>query len=169
VGDPQSSETALGPLVNGAQYRKVVGLIETGIREGATLVTGGVERPDGVGQGYYVKPTVFADVDNQMTIAREEIFGPVVCMIPYDTEDDAIRIANDTPYGLAAYVASEDPAHALAVARQLRAGQVSINFAYGKAEAPFGGYKQSGNGREKGVWGLQEYLEIKGVLGVADG
>lgn len=165
VGDPASEDTEIGPVVSKAQYDKITALIQEGINEGATLVTGGTEKPDDLDTGYYVKPTVFANVDNEMTIAREEIFGPVVCIMGYDSEQEAIDIANDTEYGLAGYVSSGDIEHAKQVARQIRAGQVAINYVGGTTDTPFGGYKQSGNGREKSVWGLQEYLEVKAITG----
>ena len=165
IGDPASADTEIGPVVSETQYEKITGLIQQGIDEGATLVTGGTEKPRGLDTGYYVKPTVFANVDNQMTIAREEIFGPVVCIMAYDSEDQAIEIANDTEYGLAGYVSSGDMEHAKQVARQIRAGQVAINYVGGTPDTPFGGYKQSGNGREKSVWGLLEFLELKAITG----
>jgi aldehyde dehydrogenase (NAD+) len=140
-------------------------LIEAGIAEGATLVTGGTGRPEGLNRGYYVRPTVFGNVRPDMTIAREEIFGPVLSIIPYETEEQAIEIANDTVYGLAAYVQSKDIKHARKVARQLRAGQVSINYPDWDTFAPFGGYKQSGNGREYADWGIHDFLETKGIVG----
>ncbi len=164
-GPAMDAATTLGPLVSEAQYNKVRALIETGIKEGAVLVAGGPDRPEGLEKGYFVKPTVFAQVDNQMTIAREEIFGPVLSILPYEDLDEAIRIANDTDYGLSAYVMSGDPERAKAVASRLRAGQVHLNGARFDAAAPFGGYKQSGNGREFGTWGLEEYFETKALLG----
>ena len=165
VGDPKEESTVVGPLVSASQYQKVQSLIETGLEEGATLVTGGAGKPDGLNRGYYVKPTVFGDVKNDMTIAREEIFGPVLSMITYDDIDDAVAIANDTDYGLAAYVSGQDKDTLTAIGRQLRAGQVHINYGSGGADAPFGGYKQSGNGREKAEWGLEEFLEVKAIMG----
>jgi aldehyde dehydrogenase (NAD+) len=165
VGDPTQEGTALGPVISQAQWAKIQSLIEKGIAEGAELAAGGPGRPEGLPQGYYVRPTVFANVRNDMTIAREEIFGPVVAIIPYDSEEDAIRIANDTPYGLSAYISSADPKRAQAVARHLRAGMVHINGASLDVKAPFGGYKQSGNGREFGVHGLAEFLETKAMMG----
>ena len=164
-GDPRSAETTMGPVVNRVQWEKIQGLIKKGIDEGATLVTGGVGRPDGLNKGYYVRPTVFADVSNDMTIAREEIFGPVLSIIGYKDEEDAVRIANDTPYGLAGYVSSGDVERARRVARRMRAGNVNINGAANERAAPFGGYKQSGNGREWGRFGVEEYLEVKAVAG----
>jgi aldehyde dehydrogenase (NAD+) len=140
-------------------------LIQKGIDEGANLVAGGVGRPDGLETGYYVKPTVFSDVNNDMTIAREEVFGPVLSIIPYEDEDDAVRIANDTPYGLSGYVTSADLGRARAIAARLRTGMVHINSASLDSMAPFGGYKHSGNGREWGQHGLEEFLEVKSVFG----
>ena len=162
VGDPQG-EFRIGPIANKAQYEKILRMIEIGIEEGAKLVAGGVEKPEGYEKGYYVKPTVFADVTNDMTIAKEEIFGPVLSIIKYDNEDEAIEIANDTEYGLAGYVQGE-PEHAKAVARKIRAGQVIINGGARGTGAPFGGYKSSGNGREHGLHGLEECLETKAVI-----
>ena len=155
----------MGPVVNRVQWEKIQGLIKKGIDEGATLVTGGLGRPDGLNKGYYVRPTVFADVSNDMTIAREEIFGPVLSIIGYKDEDDAVRIANDTPYGLAGYVSAGDVERARRVARRIRAGNVNINGAANERAAPFGGYNQSGYGREWGRFGVEEYLEIKAVAG----
>ncbi len=165
VGDPQDKSTAIGPVVSQLQWDKIQRLIQQGIDEGARLVAGGPGRPAGLDKGYYVRPTVFADVRNDMTIAREEIFGPVLSIIPYTDEDDAVRIANDTPYGLSGYVTSADPQRARAVAARLRTGMVHINGASLDSLAPFGGYKHSGNGREWGVYGLEEYLEVKTVYG----
>src|SRR5262249_15812320 len=165
VQAPSTAEKgAIGPLANANQFQKVQGLIQKGIDEGAKVAAGGVGRPDGFSRGYYVKPTVFADVNNAMTIAREEIFGPVLVIIPYESEEQAISIANDTPYGLAAYVQGPDE-KARKVARKLRAGNVHINGAFGGVGAPFGGYKQSGLGREGGPFGLEEFLEVKGAFG----
>jgi aldehyde dehydrogenase (NAD+) len=147
------------------QYNKIQGLIEKGIEEGARLVAGGPGRPEGLNRGYFVRPTVFADVRNDMTIAREEIFGPVLSIIPFDSEDEALRLANDTPYGLTNYVQTEDAAKANRMARRLRSGMVEMNGKPRGAGAPFGGYKQSGNGREGGVWGLEDFLEVKAVSG----
>ena len=163
VGDPNGN-SAMGPVVSETQWNKIQGLIEQGIAEGATLVAGGPGRPEGLDKGYYVRPTVFADVTNEMTIAREEIFGPVLTMLAYDSEEQAIAIGNDTVYGLAAYVQGE-PAHARKVARELRAGQVNINQAGLDLMAPFGGYKQSGNGREWGDHGFADFLETKAIIG----
>jgi aldehyde dehydrogenase (NAD+) len=165
VGDPKSEETMLGPVVSEAQFKKIQGLIEAGIREGATLVAGGTGRPEGLNRGYYVRPTVFGNVTNDMTIAREEIFGPVLSIMPYETEDQAIAIANDTVYGLSANVESKDLEHARKVARQIRAGQVKINYPGWDTFAPFGGYKQSGNGREYADWGIHDFLEVKAIIG----
>ena len=167
VGDPFIEGTHLGPLVSRAQFEKVQGLICKGIEEGATLVAGGPGRPDGLTKGYFVKPTVFADVSNDMTIAREEIFGPVLCIIPYENEDDAVQIANDTPYGLSGFVTSGDIERARRVAKRIRAGNVHINGARVDFGGCFGGYKQSGNGREWGEAGLEEFLELKAVFGFA--
>jgi aldehyde dehydrogenase (NAD+) len=165
VGNPREKTTQVGPVVSDVQWHKIQGLIQKGIDEGATLAVGGTGRPDGLDKGYYVKPTVFANVSNDMTIAREEIFGPVLSIIPYDDEDEAIRIANDTPYGLSSYVSSSDLDRARGVASRLRTGMVHINNAQLNAMAPFGGYKQSGNGREWGAHGMDEYLEVKSVYG----
>ncbi len=165
VGNPQDPATRLGPVVNEAQFNKIQGLIQKGIEEGAELVTGGPGRPENLNRGYYVRPTVFAGVTNDMTIAREEIFGPVICILPYKDEEEVIRLANDTVYGLAAYVQGSDLEHARKVASQMRAGNVHVNYPMGDTAAPFGGYKQSGNGREYGKWGLEEFLETKAVIG----
>jgi aldehyde dehydrogenase (NAD+) len=165
VGDPSDSTTQIGPLVSAAQFDKVQTLIQKGIDEGAKLETGGVGRPDGLNRGYYVRPTIFSDVSNDMTIAREEIFGPVLSLIPYANEDEAVEIANDTVYGLAAYVSSGNLDHAADVGRKIRAGNVHLNGAGVDPGAPFGGYKQSGNGREFSKWGLDEFLETKALLG----
>jgi len=165
VGPTDDEKTQLGPLVNKRQFERVQGLIQRGIDEGATLVIGGVGRPESVDKGYYVKPTVFSNVTPGMTIAREEIFGPVLSMMPYDSEDEAIEIANGTDYGLAAYVQSADLTRARRVAKALRAGGVHINYPAADFNAPFGGYKRSGNGREWGEAGLREYLETKSLVG----
>ena len=167
IGDPSDESTNMGPVVSDVQFNKIQGLIEKGIEEGAEVVVGGPGKPEGLNQGYFVKPTVFANVSNDMTIAREEIFGPVLCIIPYQDEDDAIKIANDTPYGLSGYVSSEDPERALNVARKIRSGNVHINNKPTGIDAPFGGFKQSGNGREWGEFGFEEFLEIKAVMGYA--
>jgi len=166
IGDPGDESTTMGPVVSTAQFDKIQILIQKGIDEGATLVCGGVGKPDDLETGYFVKPTVFSDVDNQMTIAREEIFGPVLSIIPYENDEEAIEIANDTPYGLAGYVNGEDRERLAHIASRIRAGNIYVNGDMGGAGAPFGGYKQSGNGREKGVHGFQEYLEIKAVTGL---
>ena len=163
--DPKAEGTTHGPIVHAAQFEKVRDLIRQGIEEGATLVTGGADRPEGLEKGYFVQPTVFADVRNDMTIAQEEIFGPVLSIIPYDDEAQAIKIANDSIYGLAGCVWSGDKDRAIRVARQMRTGQVAINDAGFDINAPFGGYKQSGNGRELGEFGIEEYLETKALLG----
>nr|WP_307285246.1 aldehyde dehydrogenase family protein [Phyllobacterium ifriqiyense] len=168
VGDPSQEGDHMGPLVSELQFNKVQGLIEQGIKEGARLIAGGTGRPEGFNRGYYVRPTVFADVNNGMTIAREEIFGPVLTMIPFDTEEEAVEIANDTPYGLAAYVQSGNVERIKRVSKQLRAGMVRINGASHAADAPFGGYKQSGIGREGGHWGLEDFLEVKAISGWED-
>lgn len=166
VGDPRSEKTNVGPLVSKLQFERVEGYIAKGIAEGARVVTGGTGRPEGMALGYYVKPTIFSNVNNQMTIAREEIFGPVLCILPYQSEEQAIEIANDTPYGLAAYVWSQDNVRARRVGSRIRAGQVALNGAYGDMKTPFGGFKMSGNGREYGEHGLRDFLEVKAVIGV---
>jgi aldehyde dehydrogenase (NAD+) len=166
VGDPNSG-AMLGPVISSTQWSKIQGLIKKGIEEGATLVAGGPGKPEGLDKGYYVKPTVFANVKNTMTIAREEVFGPVLVIIGYDTVDEAVEVGNDTEYGLAAYVSGTDPVATRKVASRLRAGQVNINSAPGDLMAPFGGYKQSGNGREWGDHAFGEFLEVKAVLGYA--
>jgi aldehyde dehydrogenase (NAD+) len=163
LGDPVKGEARLGPLISAEQRERVRGYIQKGQAEGARLVTGGADTPADLPRGYYVKPTVFADVNNRMTIAQEEIFGPVLCIIPYDSEEEAIALANDTVYGLAGGVWSGDLEHAKAVAKRLRAGQVEVNGGRYNLLAPFGGYKQSGNGREFGKFGLDEFLEIKSL------
>ncbi|HYJ55639.1 MAG TPA: aldehyde dehydrogenase family protein, partial [Mycobacterium sp.] len=165
VGDP-GEKTAIGPVASKAQFDKIQGLIQKGIDEGATVAVGGVGRPDGLDAGYYVKPTVFGNVTNDMTIAREEIFGPVLCILGYDDLDQALEIANDTDYGLAGYVSGADLDTARSVARRIRAGSVAINHGF-DMNAPFGGYKRSGNGREWGQFGFDEYLETKAALGYA--
>lgn len=165
LGDPLDPATTMGPMVSQAQYDKIQDLIQSGIDEGATLVAGGTGRPAEVNHGYYVRPTVFGDVTPQMRIAREEIFGPVLSIISYDSEDEAIEIANDTPFGLAGFVQSKDREHARRVANRIRAGRVYLNGAPFDRSLPFGGYKQSGNGREFGVFGFEEYLEVKAILG----
>jgi aldehyde dehydrogenase (NAD+) len=155
----------MGPVVSQVQYDKIQGLIQAGIDEGATLVTGGPGRPEGLNRGYYVRPTVFANVTPEMRIAKEEIFGPVISLLTYKTDEEVIAEANNTVYGLASYVQSKDRARAQAVAKKMRSGNVYINYPPGDMNAPFGGYKQSGNGREWGQWGLEEFLEIKGIVG----
>lgn len=165
VGDTANKDTTMGPVVSKVQWDKIQGLIQKGIDEGAKLVCGGTGLPDGIEAGHYVRPTVFSEANNEMTISREEIFGPVLTMIPYDSEEEAIRIANDTPYGLAGYVQSGDMDHARAVASKIRAGNIHINGASGGPDIPFGGYKQSGNGREWGAHGFTDYLEIKAIEG----
>ena len=162
-GDPLEPSSRLGPLVSGAQRDRVRNFIDKGVGEGATLLTGGVEAPEGLSAGFFIRPTVFSDVTRDMTIARDEIFGPVLSIIPYDTEEEAIDIANDSEYGLAGGVWSGDPERAKAVARQLRTGQVEVNGGGFNPLAPFGGYKQSGNGREYGSFGLEEFLEVKSM------
>jgi len=165
VGPTHDPRVNVGPMVTRKQYERVQGYIRTGIEEGATLLTGGLGRPDGLARGYFVRPTVFGDVRNDMTIAREEIFGPVLSIIPYRDDDDAIAIANDTPYGLHAYVFGADLARANRVAGAIQAGRVFVNGLYDAPEAPFGGFKQSGLGREFGMFGLEAYLEPKAVMG----
>jgi len=167
VGNPFAEGINVGPLASKAQFDKVQRLINVGIEEGAKLVAGGLGRPDGMSKGYFVRPTVFSDVDNNMTIAREEIFGPVLCMIPYEDEDDAIRIANDTLYGLSGFVTSGDLERARRVAKRIRSGNVHINNARVDFGGCFGGYKQSGNGREWGEAGMEEFLELKAIFGFA--
>ena len=167
VGPPTAEGTMLGPVVSEVQFNKIQRLIQSGIEEGARLVTGGPGRPEGLNRGYYVRPTVFAGVAPEMTIAREEIFGPVLSIMTYRSEDEAIRIANDTPYGLAAYVQGGDLARARRVAAQMRAGQVQVNYPAWDTGAPFGGYKRSGNGREYAEYGLEEFLETKAMIGYA--
>ena len=165
VGDPANEDTTMGPVVSERQWKKIQGYIAKGISEGATVVTGGEGRPEGLGTGYFVQPTVFANVRNDMTIAQEEIFGPVLAIIGYEGDAEAVKIANDSPFGLAAYVSSGDADRARSVARALNAGMVHINMAVADPFAPFGGTKQSGNGREWGEAGLEEYLEVKSVMG----
>ncbi len=163
LGDPMSEATRLGPLSSQMQLDRVRSYISKGVAEGAELLTGGADQPEGVPGGYFVKPTVFGKVKNSMTIAQEEIFGPVLSIIPYQDEEDAVRIANDTPYGLAGAVWSKDDARAQQVARRIRAGQIDINGGAFNMNAPFGGFKQSGHGREAGVYGLEEFLEYKSL------
>jgi aldehyde dehydrogenase (NAD+) len=169
VGNPAEDGDHIGPLSSDVQFDKVQGMIDAGIKEGARVVAGGLGRPEGFNRGYYVRPTVFADANNDMRIAREEIFGPVVAMIPFETEEEAIAIANDTPYGLSAYVQTGDKARAQRVARKLRAGMVQINGTDRPYGSPFGGYKQSGLGREGGKWGLEDFLEVKAISGFEEG
>jgi aldehyde dehydrogenase (NAD+) len=163
VGDPTDAATRIGPMSSAAQRDRVRGYIRAGLSEGAELATGGAEPPDGFDRGYYVRPTIFAAVRPDMTIAQEEIFGPVLSVIPYSTDDEAVEIANSTPYGLAGAVFSADSERAVAVARRLRTGQVDVNGAAFNPAAPFGGYKQSGNGRELGRFGLEEFCELKSI------
>jgi len=165
VGDPTSAEIQVGPVVSKIQFERVEDYISKGIAEGAKLVIGGEGRPEGLKKGYYVKPTIFSNVNNNMLIAREEIFGPVLAILPYQTEEEAIRIANDTPYGLQAYVWSNDLARANRVGRRIRAGRITINGKSGDMSTPFGGFKKSGNGREWGEHGLRDFLEVKAVIG----
>jgi len=165
VGDPRDEKTEVGPLVSDLQWKKVQDLIQKGIDEGATLAAGGTGKPEGIDKGFFARPTVFANVSNDMTIAREEIFGPVLSIIPYEDEDDAVRIANDTPYGLSGYVSSSDLDRARKVAARMRTGMVHINGAWADSASPFGGYKQSGNGREWGAHGIDEFLEVKSIYG----
>ena len=164
-GDPNDPATDIGPVISEAQYNKIQGLIEVGVAEGARLVAGGPGKPEGLETGYFVKPTVLRDVNNDMTIAREEIFGPVLCMIPYSDVDEAVQIANDSIYGLSGYVWGGSTAEAMSVARKLRTGMVHLNGAATDVMAPFGGYKHSGNGREWGAHGIEDFLEIKAVMG----
>ena len=168
VGDPFAEDTGIGPVVSEVQFNKIQGLIEKGIEEGAELVSGGPGKPEGLNAGYYVRPTVFANVNNDMTIAREEIFGPVLSILPYKDEEEAVNIANDTEYGLYGYVSSGDVEHAKKVANRIRAGSIAINGAQADFTAPFGGYKQSGNGKEWGPFGFEEFLETKAVVGYSN-
>ncbi|GHF07268.1 aldehyde dehydrogenase [Aliiroseovarius zhejiangensis] len=165
VGPANQEGRHIGPVVSEAQWNKIQDLIQTGIDEGARLIAGGTGRPEGLNKGYFVKPTIFADVSNDMTIAREEIFGPVMAMIPFDTEEEAVEIANDTVYGLTNYVQTQDGQRANRVARHLRSGMVEMNGTSRAAGSPFGGYKQSGNGREGGILGIEDFLEVKAVSG----
>jgi aldehyde dehydrogenase (NAD+) len=169
IGDPQNNATTLGPVVNRAQFERIQHYIQSGIAEGARLIIGGLGRPDGFEQGYFVKPTIFADVTPQMTIAREEIFGPVLAVISYDTEEEALRIANDSSYGLGGYLFTRSPEKARQIGQAIRAGRIFLNGDPGDMVAPMGGYKKSGNGRELGATGLEEYLEIKAMFGYAAG
>ena len=168
LGDPQDAKTTLGPVVNAAQFDSIQRYIQAGITEGGRVVTGGLGRPDGMNRGYFVKPTVFADVTPDMTIAREEIFGPVLAVMPYDTEEDALAMANDSIFGLGGYVFSEDRKRGYDFASRLKAGRISFNGANTNSHTPMGGYKQSGIGRSMGVFGLEEYLEVKSVYGFED-
>ena len=165
IGAASEEGRHIGPVVNEVQFNKIQALIQKGIDEGARVVAGGTGRPDGMNRGYYVKPTVFADVSHDMTIAREEIFGPVLSIIPFDSEEEAIAMANDTVYGLTNYVQTLDDQKAIRLARALRSGMVEMNGQPRGAGAPFGGMKQSGNGREGGKWGIEDFLEIKSVSG----
>jgi aldehyde dehydrogenase (NAD+) len=165
VGDPKKEGEHIGPVVSEIQYNKIQDLIKKGIDEGAKLIAGGLGKPDGHEKGYFVKPTVFIDVDNSMEIARTEIFGPVLSVIPFETEDEAIKIANDTPYGLTNYIQTQDQEKAKRVAKKLRSGMVDVNGAGIAIDTPFGGFKHSGIGREAGAHGLQEFLEVKAVGG----
>jgi aldehyde dehydrogenase (NAD+) len=165
VGDPQSPDTQLGPIANEAQFSRVQAMIQAGISEGAKLLCGGPGRVPGFEKGYYTKPTVFSEVGSAMRIAQEEIFGPVLCILAYDTIDEAVAIANDTVYGLGAHVQAQDLELGRAVASRIRAGQVHLNHPAWNPMAPFGGYKRSGNGREYGVMGFEEYLETKAIIG----
>ena len=165
VGNPLENDTYMGPIANRAQYERVLAFIERGIAEGVTVLAGGAGKPEGCDKGYFVKPTIFTNVSNDMASAREEAFGPILCLIPYDTEEEAIRLANDNPYGLSSYVQAGTIEDARRVGRKIRAGHVELNGARFDQGAPFGGYKMSGNGREHGVWGLEEYLETKAMIG----
>ena len=169
TGNPELENTQIGPVVSAAQFDKVQRLISSGIEEKATLVTGGVGRPEHLDKGYFVKPTIFGGVTPQMSIFREEIFGPVLSIIAYENQEEAVNMANDTPYGLAAYVSGSDNSELMKYARELRAGQIHLNYTGGGTNAPFGGFKQSGNGREKAEWGFEEFLECKAILGRKDG
>ena len=166
-GDPLADGITMGPLISKVQFDKVQRLIQSGIDEGATLVTGGIGRPAGLNRGWFCKPTIFADVENEMTVSKEEIFGPVLAILPYDSIDDAVRMANDSVYGLAAYVAGP-VTDAIAVAHRLRAGTVNLNYPDWDTSAPFGGYKQSGNGREYADWGIHDFCEVKGIVGYGE-
>ena len=166
VGDPKNPETTLGPVVNKIQHEKIKSYIEKGIAEGATLVTGGSDLPDNIERGFFIKPTIFANVKNNMTIAKEEIFGPVLSIIGYEDENDAIAIANDSDYGLSGYISSSDMAKAASMAKKIRTGMVHINYAPVNQKAPFGGFKKSGNGREWGEHGIEDFLEKKSIIGL---
>ena len=169
TGNPELENTQIGPVVSAAQFDKVQRLISSGIEEKATLVTGGVGRPEHLDKGYFVKPTIFGGVTPQMSIFREEIFGPVLSIIAYENQEEVVNMANDTPYGLAAYVSGSDNSELMKYARELRAGQIHLNYTGGGTNAPFGGFKQSGSGREKAEWGFEEFLECKAILGRKDG
>ena len=163
VGPAEIEGRQIGPVVSETQFNKIQDLIKHGIEENAKLVTGGLGSPDGLNTGHFVRPTIFADVSPDMTIWKEEIFGPVLCITPFESEEEAVALGNDTPYGLTNYVQTADKARARRVARQLRSGMVEMNGKFGGAGSPFGGMKQSGNGREGGAWGLEEFLEVKAV------
>ena len=165
LGCPSKKGDHIGPVISKVQYDKIINLIESGISEGATLAAGGPELPNGLNKGYFIKPTIFTDVTNEMRIAKEEIFGPVLSIIPFDTEDEAVKIVNDTSYGLGNYLQTDNKEKAHRVAKKLRSGCVYINGNAADVGTPFGGYRQSGNGREGGVWGLEEFLEVKNVTG----
>jgi len=167
VGDPRMGTTQMGPVVSERQFKSIQDMIQDGVREGATLVCGGAGRPSELQCGYFVRPTIFADVSPTMRIAKEEIFGPVLCILTYETEEEAISVASDTKFGLAAYIQTASPERASLLTRSLRAGRIYVNFAPGGRSLPFGGYKQSGNGREHGIFGLEEYLEVKAVCGLS--
>ena len=165
TGDPQNEEIFLGPISNKTQYEKVQYLIQEGIDEGAQLACGGIGRPDGLDRGFFVKPTVFTNVKNKMKVAQEEIFGPVICLIPYKDLDEAVEIANDSPYGLSSMISCGDEAKGHEIAKRIRTGQVIVNRqSRGEYPAPFGGFKMSGNGREHGLFGIDEYLEVQAVI-----
>ena len=165
VGDPSLEGSHMGAMSSEAHYNKVQSMIEQGIKEGARLVAGGMGRPEGLNKGYFVRPTVFADVTNDMIVGRDEIFGPVLAIMPFDNEEHAYELANDTDYGLTDYVQTQDPDKAKRAARAMRAGMIRINGDGGAAPSPFGGYKQSGNGREGGKWGIEDFCEIKHITG----
>ena len=165
IGDPRDEATTMGPLASGMQFNKVQQIIANAIEQGSQLACGGLGKPQGCEQGYFVKPTIFSHVSNEMLIAREEIFGPVLAIIPYQDEQQALQIANDSPYGLSGYIHSGDVDRARAMARKLRTGMVHINGALSDFQAPFGGYKQSGNGREWGAYGFEDFVEVKAVMG----
>ncbi|CAG9231100.1 hypothetical protein BVI434_740003 [Burkholderia vietnamiensis] len=168
VGDPFADATTHGPLANRAQFERVAQMIDVGVAEGAKLIAGGPGRPAGCERGFYARPTIFSDVRTGMAIAQQEIFGPVLAILPYDSIDEAVAIANDTVYGLGAHVQGADRERTRAVAARIRAGQVHLNYPAWDPQAPFGGYKQSGNGREYGVEGMEEYMEVKSILGYYD-